>query len=214
MTSPMADGTWSKTPLPVSSAGEWLRALLRVSDDAAIRIAAHSCKSTLLSMCSKFGLEHSVRRTLGYHSCSRDKSLLIYSRESMSLPLRRLKEVIMAVRTGKFFPDKTRSGYFALGSVCEKNQPASDDDGSLDSESEEDDSPEEEERAVAEVVGPWRPQGATDSLIYARHKTSRCLHVLADEGGTHFRCGRTANANYLDEKPEFMYPACGVCLKL
>ena len=221
MTSPMADGSWSKTPLPVSSAGEWLRALLKVSDGAAVRIATHSCKSTLLSMCSKFGLEHSVRRMLGYHSCSKDKSLLVYSRDSMSLPLRRLREVIMAVRTDMFFPDKTRSGYFAPGSTCESNQPASDDDGSLDSESrgsesEEDDIPEEEEKAVAQVVGPWRPQEATDSLCYARHKTSRCLHVLADEGGTHFRCGRTANANYLrlDEKPEFVYPACGVCLKL
>ncbi|CAK9064419.1 unnamed protein product, partial [Durusdinium trenchii] len=219
MTSPMADGSWSKTPLPVSSAGEWLRALSKVSDGAAVRIATHSCKSTLLSMCSKFGLEHSVRRMLGYHSCSKDKSLLVYSRDSMSLPLRRLREVIMAVRTDMFFPDKTRSGYFAPGSTCESNQPASDDDGSLDSESrgsesEEGDIPEEEEKAVAQVVGPWRPQEATDSLCYARHKTSRCLHVLADEGGTHFRCGRTANANYLrlDEKPEFVYPACGVPL--
>ncbi|CAK9064420.1 unnamed protein product, partial [Durusdinium trenchii] len=219
MTSPMADGSWSKTPLPVSSAGEWLRALSKVSDGAAVRIATHSCKSTLLSMCSKFGLEHSVRRMLGYHSCSKDKSLLVYSRDSMSLPLRRLREVIMAVRTDMFFPDKTRSGYFAPGSTCESNQPASDDDGSLDSESrgsesEEDDIPEEEEKAVAQVVGPWRPQEATDSLCYARRKTSRCLHVLADEGGTHFRCGRTANANYLrlDEKPEFVYPACGVPL--
>ena len=182
MSSPMADGRWSKVPLPVSSAGDWLRSLLKVLEGSGVRVATHSCKSTLLSVCSKFGLDHKTRRMLGYHTCSREKSLLIYSRDALAMPLRKLVTVIRAIKDEQFFPDKTRSGYFAKDAECENNVPASDDDGSLDSgsrgsESEEDLEPERDEEAADQIAGPWRAGGANEDLSYARHKTSRCVSM-------------------------------------
>ena len=223
MPSPMQDGSWSKYPLLVSSAGDWLRSLLKASESLGTRIATHSCKATLLSMCAKFGIDHTNRRMLGYHTCSKDKSLLIYSRDSMASPLRKLGVVIQSIKDRKFFLDHTRSGYFAEDNDIEHAEPASDDDASADSESrdsesEEEQNPEqeEEEEVVEKVAGSWKPKQIDDDAVYVRHKTSRCLHVVADEGGTHLRCGRGLSSSYvrLGAKPGFVHPACQVCMKL
>ena len=187
------------------------------------RIATHSCKATLLSMCAKFGIDHANRRMLGYHTCSKDKSLLIYSRDSMASPLRKLGVVIQSIKDRKFFLDHTRSGYFAEDNDIEHAEPASDDDASADSESrdsesEEEQNPEqeEEEEVVEKVAGSWKPKQIDDDAVYVRHKTSRCLHVVADEGGTHLRCGRGLSSSYvrLGAKPGFVHPACQACMKL
>ena len=98
MTSPVQGGGWSRVPLPVGLAADWLRGLLKSDEDGAKRIATHS----------KSGIESSVRRLLGYHSHSMDQSVLMYSRDAMALPLRRLVSVIEAVRQRQFFRDHTR----------------------------------------------------------------------------------------------------------
>ena len=219
MTSPVQGGGWSRTPLPVSSGGDWLRSLLKVDDTGPKRVATHSCKSTILSMCAKFGIEGVHRRMLGYHSQSKDQSLLVYSRDAMSLPLRRMIAMIEAVRASKFFPDQTRSGYFAEGSDIQHNEPQSDDeasDSSRGSDSEEDRDHQDEENVAEQVLGKWAPEEPLEPTRYARHRTSRCIHAFADESGTHYKCGRVATGNYirLDSKPDFMFPICQGCFKV
>ena len=221
ITSPVQGGGWSKVPLPVGMAAEWLRGLLKCDEETAGRIATHSCKSTLLSMCAKFGVEGTMRRFLGYHSHSKDQSLLTYSRDAMALPLRRLGTVIEAIRNKQFFPDHTRSGYFAEDFQHQRHEGSSDDDGSddtgsRDSESEEDVDAEGEEIAVNKVVGTWAPPPEPHDSQYARHVTSRCIHLLSDEGGNHFKCGRSVSNRYkrLDAKPDFMHPVCQGCFRV
>ena len=219
MASPIQGGGWSKVPLPASSVGDWLRSLLKVEERGPRRVATHSCKSTILSMCAKFGIEGVHRRMLGYHSHSKDQSLLVYSRDAMALPLRKMVTMIECVRASKFFPDKTRSGYFAPDSDLQNNEPQSDDeasDTSRGSDSEEDRDHQEDEEVATKVVGTWAPEEASETKQYARHKTSRCIHAFADEGGTHFKCGRLASNSYmrLDAKPDFMFPVCQGCFKV
>lgn len=76
-------------------------------------IGAHSLKPTLLSWCAKYGLALSVRRRLGGHAKARDKSVLAYSRDELSEPMRLLQEVLQAVRDKRFDPDATRSGLWS-----------------------------------------------------------------------------------------------------
>ena len=219
LASPVQGGGWSKAPLPVGSGSDWLRALLKVSDQGPGRVATHSCKCTILSMCAKFGIEGAHRRMLGYHTHGKDKSLLIYSRDAMSAPLRKMVTMLEAVRGSKFFPDKTRSGYFAPDSDLRHNEPQSDSEGSdssRGSESEEERDAVEEERVAESVAGTWAPVEENITRSYARHKTSRCIHAVGDEGGTHFKCGRMVTHSYvrLETKPDFMFPVCQGCFKV
>ena len=112
MPSPAEGGGWSKVPVPVGSAASWLRGLIKVPSTGPKRVATHSCKVTLLSFCSKFGMGHGTRRLLGYHTSGKDRSLLIYSRDSMSGPLREMTAMIEEIRAGRFIPDASRSGFF------------------------------------------------------------------------------------------------------
>ena len=75
-------------------------------------LGSHSGKVTLLSWCSKFGLNPETRRKLGYHSKQGERSVNAYSRDLLAEPLRKLKVVEKAVGEGSFMPDATRSGYF------------------------------------------------------------------------------------------------------
>ena len=221
---PMQNGSWSKVPLSVGAASEWLRALVKAPSEGPSRVATHSCKTSLLSMCSKYGVDASSRRFLGYHSQNKDKSLLIYSRDSMSMPLRRLVEIIEAVRGQTLQPDQTRSGYFVDAARNEAaraidNDPSdngSDDTESRSSDSDEERDPGEDEQAADSVMGSWKPETANEGQAYVRHTTSRYIHVTADEGGAHLKCGRPITRSYarLTERPQFLYPACQGCFRL
>ena len=228
--SPVHRGGWAKVPLQVGAAGDWLRSLLKnhESRDGKYKIATHSCKTTLLSQAAKYGIDARSRRILGYHTASKDKSLVIYSRDEMSIPLRKLVGMVEAVKTHRFFPDRTRSGYLArAGDDDEGEQEEKKDDDPLSQESSSDTSDsgsefdedvvhEEEEAALDKLAGSWAPDVELGECIYIRHKTSRYLHLMLDEGGTHLRCGRTLNDRYtvLDSKPSFVHPACTACFKL
>ena len=218
---PVNGGGWSKTPLSVTAAGDWLRALLKVGNEQpedGARIATHSCKTTLLSMAARFGIDRGSRRLLGYHTASKDKSLVIYSRDELALPLRKLDEMIVAIREQVFLPDVSRSGSFPLGNHVSA-VPHDGDDASEassdDSEGEEDNNFEEDEKAVETVTGEWGPKHV-EGLVYVRNKTSRYIHIVADEGGASLKCGRMLSDKYmrLDKRPAFMHPACSTCCRL
>ena len=221
--SPQMGGGWSMMPLSVGAAADWLRSLVKVESNSKDRLATHSCKATMLSMAAKFGLDHSTRRLLGYHSSGRDQSLLTYSRDAMSAPLRKLTAMIAAVREQKFFPDATRSGYFPADEIpadasleVQSDDSGSDANSSRGSASEEEGNPDEDEAVVSELVGHWAPPATVGtSQGYARHRVSRCIHSLGDESGLNFTCGRVVSNRYviLLTKPAFMHPLCGGCFK-
>ena len=209
-------------PLSVGAAGDWLRSLLKIESVARDRVATHSCKATLLAMSAKYGIDYDSRRFLGYHSEGKDRSLLTYSRDAMSAPLRKLISMIMAIKNKQFYPDASRSGYFVPDQELppdaaeDCSDSASDGSSSRGSGSEEDCNHDEEEAVVAEMVGTWAPKG-TDApgQQFARHRVSRCIHTMSDESGTHFSCGRSVSNRYiiLLAKPSFMHPVCSGCFK-
>ena len=48
-----------------------------------------------------------------------------------------------------------------------------------------------------------------------RHRFSSMFHLVADEGGTHLKCGKPINSNYdlVKDEPKFVYPMCSVCFR-
>lgn len=116
---PGAGGGWSKVPVSCEVAGDWLRALVKdvPGRKSPVRIATHSCKSAILSMSAKFGMEPAARRFLGYHSAGKDRSMLTYNRDAMSWPVRLMEDMIQQINMGNFDPDASRSGYFPKGSA-------------------------------------------------------------------------------------------------
>ncbi|MEM1009483.1 MAG: hypothetical protein AAGJ35_10790, partial [Myxococcota bacterium] len=191
---PTETDAWSSVPLTASSAGSWLRALL--DGHSPEKLGTHSLKTTLLSWSAKFGLSVPDRRALGYHQVAGDTSVFTYSRDALAGPLRQLQRVLDAIKQGEFAPDQTRSGYF--------NQTANDNNDDTSSESsldEEDHDCEVDEKAIDAVAGVW--QGNANTLwtslaaVYFRHRSSRCIHILKDEAGNEFLCGRRISSAYI-----------------
>ena len=214
-------GRWASIPMSASSAAMWLRALVDgVDGPDPASLGTHSMKSTVLSWCAKYGLELSVRRALGYHMTSADRSVNIYSRDAMSYPLRQMQEVLHLIRRKQFHPDATRSGHFRgegadrRAAQVEEDLVESSSESSID---EEDHDQGMDEKAVDVIAGVWQGHKATPwmglSAVYFRHRTSRCIHVLRDESGNDFLCGRRIGQQFirLDKKPEFMHPVCAGC---
>ena len=114
---PKKQGGWYQRGVTASEASVWLRETLIADghDPASVAdVASHSLKATPLSIASKYGLGKGVRRMLGYHVGKDDWSLLTYSRDAMSSPLRMLDEVFESIRLNRFNPDATRSGRFNM----------------------------------------------------------------------------------------------------
>ena len=217
---PVKGGGFSKAPLKAGEASDWLRQILDKARPSKSHVdeGTHSLKATFLAWAARYGMSLSDRRLLGYHSASKDKSALTYSRDAASGPLRHLKEMVDAINSDVFKPDETRSGYFSRPQGVEAPQPegveSSSSESSADEESEDH---EAEEAAVEDIVGTWEPddiRGSEDGE-YFRHRVSRYLHRTADEGGSEFICGRKINVRYirLGKRPEFMYPSCSICFK-
>lgn len=222
---PAQGGGWTKVPMTCEVAGDWLRALLKEVPSPPhykARLATHSCKSSILSMASKYGMVPSARRFLGYHSAGRDSSMLVYSRDSMSWPLRLMEEMIESINSGVFCPDAGRGGHFVkkddgaddtskdvLSKECASTS------SSADSADEEEIQHSEDERAVEDVAGTWSKDIAADDMSFYRHPISRCIHVVSDEAGATFKCGRNITAAYLrcQSKPRFMHPTCSTCFR-
>ena len=75
-------------------------------------LTSHSFRTTFLAWLAKFGAKPSTRRILGYHSNSKDRMVLEYSRDALAGPLRELQHMLSMVSDGSFNPSATRSGYF------------------------------------------------------------------------------------------------------
>ena len=121
---------WIDEPLDVTSAGKWLRDLLRSEGHVLVDlIATHSLKATTLAWAAKFDLPLESRALLGYHVARELTSTLCYSRDAQAGPLRLLMQLIAAIREGRFLPDATRSGRLLDGplkdvrTVREEGQP-------------------------------------------------------------------------------------------
>eukprot|EP00435_Cladocopium_sp_Y103_P055304 s792_g18.t1 len=178
--------------------------------------------SPQLGGASKFGLDGLSRRLHGYHAENKDRSMLVYSRDGMADPLRKLSTMLRAIKSQQFFPDATRSGYFVADRIPEgaslqqeESDVGTEGGSSHGSISKEDQNFEEEEVVASEMVGEWSPQGDLPDRQYARHRTSRCIHMMADEAGSTLACGRTMSTRYVTllSKPAFMHPICGGCFK-
>ena len=221
---PAMGNTWTKIPLSVGAGSQWLRAPLNgVQHKSPTPLGTHSCKATLLSWASKWGMAHGPRRLLGYHSEGRDKSLLTYSRDGLAGPLRLLCNMLDDVKSGAFLPDSTRSGRFPQEEhrVEQRQEDAKSDASSSSSDGSDNESEidfESEETAITKVVGEWDP-GVSDlgdaEAQFARHKVSRCIHMMQDEAGNSFKCGRRMSNTYLllETKPTFMHPLCNTCFR-
>ena len=71
---------------------------------------SHSLKATLLVWASRYGMDENSRTLLGHHALPGD-SLACYSRDMLARPLRKLDKMLTDVRTRRFAPDSTRSGW-------------------------------------------------------------------------------------------------------
>ena len=104
---------WAAGSPKCAEANAWLRAFASSAGSTAEELKAmgtHSCKATLFSWCSKYGVRGEHRRILGGHAKPKELSMLEYSLDAMAGPLDSLAEVLAEVREGTFDPDATRSG--------------------------------------------------------------------------------------------------------
>ncbi|CAE7270056.1 SLC24A2 [Symbiodinium sp. CCMP2592] len=198
----LTTGHWASHPPSASVAAGWLRNVLRkcgFSEAQCSPIGTHSCKATCLSWCARFGIDSYDQRVLGYHTAPGDRSAQVYSRDAVSASVRVLEKVLAAIRSGTFVPDSTRSGYFPT-----KDDPNASYDyeasseASLDEEDAETDC-QELELALDGVVDGWceeAPKRELKAEHLVRNRSSRMLHLIADEGGTSLSCGRTCTKNY------------------
>ena len=106
-----SQGTWLEVSCSTTEARAWLVQLLaNIGHTEAATLGAHSCKATCLTWAAKYGLSNDTRTRLGNHN---DRgSAECYGRDTLAAPLRDLEACILAIRTGSFLPDVSRSGYF------------------------------------------------------------------------------------------------------
>ena len=218
---------WARVPITAGAAADWLRRILTGLrfDLSHINLGTHSAKTTTLSWMSKHGAALDIRQLLGYHSTG--GSVLVYSRDALSGPLRALNGVLTDIRLGRFLPDQTRSGYFPGRDAPEREEQSdlestssSDSEDSLDEEDNQEDMPLTESATDA-VVGEWSEHATVHSLglddepDMFRNVSTRYIHLVADESGDHFRCGRPVNSHYtkLEVAPKFLSPQCKQCFR-
>ena len=100
-------------------------------------------------MGGKAGLSRDNRRLLGGHAGPKDKSVIVYSRDSMAEPMRALEDLIVKIASDHFRPDETRSGRWVA--EASRTSPRNS-DGSSSTDSEGTSSESEEDAAeVAEA---------------------------------------------------------------
>lgn len=112
-----------------------------------------------------------------------------------------------------------------IQAMAEEEESESEDD--LESYSSSEDSVDEEfgaddlqldAEAENEIVPPWNQldddvRSDVFRMKLVRHRLSTMYHLVADEGGSHLKCGRviTTNFDVVDEEPQFVYPMCSTC---
>ena len=95
-----------------------------------------------------------------------------------------------------------------------------------DSEDSADEEDDLEDKSLVEastdcVAEPWDEHATIESLSLGtpatlfRNTSTRYIHIIADEAGSRFRCGREVTISYfqLAEKPKFCTPQCRQCFR-
>eukprot|EP00435_Cladocopium_sp_Y103_P026055 s4349_g6.t1 len=221
---------WHSLPLTAEAATNWLRNMLQSGeffDDKRLHsVGTHSCKATTLSWMAKWGTLVDTRRLMGYHVADRMSTMLIYGRDNTSSGLRELDEILRAIMAGDFVPDASRAGMFPHARdekerLAKQDESAFDghfsDSSSEDSADEDEPNHESHEQAENAVFGRWDGLVDVDRLpngaVYFRHPLSRTIHMVEDEAGSKFACGRDINRNYLSlpSRPQTLLPICKQC---
>ena len=140
---------------------------------------------------------------------------LLYSSDAAASPLSQFESVLAAVRSNVFRIDVTRSGYFM-------NAGPSDVFGVPDDEVQPDpkqgDSVNHSSTNSSSSSSGILAMRRTELMTWTerkRNKQTRYIHVIADEAGDRFRCGRTLSEAYiqLSSEPKFCTPQCKRCFK-
>lgn len=113
---PMDGGglNWGKRHMTSNEGSAFLRMAIGAEKSASRRISTHSLKSTSISWCSKFGVDEGTKALLARHLSAIKNPQALYSRDLLSPVLRAYDQVLAAIRTGMFQPDRTRSGMVCL----------------------------------------------------------------------------------------------------
>ena len=233
-----ADGQALEQSMVASEIGEFLRQSLGIQTMARNGTRSHSCKATLLSWLSKYGVPLPIRRLVGHHLDPSAKSAETYSRDAMSPAIRSVMEVLHSVKSGSFQPDATRSGRFnaqpdqsdgrcdgeeSEGSYqmpfTESERLGGDSDGTATDTSS--DASSEKASEIDDATTLWellRPEHrpvlleVSPKLGKFVHKLSRVIH-LRKEGAERFLCGHVLNHRYDEHRqtPSAECPRCTTC---
>ena len=106
----LAAAQWSDRPLTSEEGAEFIRRILCAPKTAERRLSTHSCKSTLLSWTAKYGLSDNARAVLARHMSCVSATTAVYSRDLLSPILRELENMLQAIRSAMFHPERSRSG--------------------------------------------------------------------------------------------------------
>ena len=237
----LRNGLWAQRPMTTSEGTQILRELLQETGSSVEGISTHSLKTTLLSWAAKAQMDISDRRLLGHHVDPSTVSPLTYSRDALAGPLEKLWQIVCRVKEGRFLPDESRaaralknislnSGQVSAQSEvhnCEihmTEQVASTECTdpvvySSDSEcrksssdlSDVSDVPDDDEEAalIASISIQREVAGDLDNVYINR--SSGLGHMMLDDAGVKFICGRTYTEAY-KSACNIRYPV-HMCLK-
>ena len=107
-----ADGALGNKPMASSYAANWLKgtlAKLGVDKVGGEEIGSHSCRATLQSWLSRWGMAPSARRALAHHLKPGDRMGVVYSRDHLVGPLGGVVRMIDAIKAKQWDPDNVRS---------------------------------------------------------------------------------------------------------
>ena len=160
---------------------------------------------------------------MGYHVADKMSTMLIYGKDNTSAGLRLLDEIIMKIRLEEFLPDVPRAGMFPKDSSSQQVG-ISGDPETLPVESSSEDSADESgpdheahEKAQEHVLGRFDSgvdvAALPDESVYFRHAMSRMIHIVEDESGERFGCGKKIEGGYtkLSARPVTLIPICKQC---
>eukprot|EP00435_Cladocopium_sp_Y103_P029872 s2092_g7.t1 len=210
-----AEGEALDQAMSATEIGAFLRLILRIPEAPRNEVRSHSCKASVLSWMSKFGVPLHLRRLIGHHIDPAARSTETYSRDCLAPGLRAESEVITAIAQGRFAPDLTRSGRFILpprvsqddGDEADSEKsyefPFSDNEDFTDSSS-DDAASEEVAESIDDSTTLWellRPELRSklvriDTKLECFVHAVSCVVHLKKHEGQRFLCGRVHNSRY------------------
>jgi hypothetical protein len=229
----LCDGQFGIGRMTTGAVSQWVDFFIVKAGVPAGNYGTHSGKATLLSWAAKAALSRATRRMLGSHADPRDKSMLEYSRDALAGPMAELAKLLLQIRDGRFLPDKTRSGRWAVASASkpvhtkadgQATSPTSVVDSSSSSEDESSSSGEEErarsrelqESAAEQLAASTsaeltaRPEFPCEGVL--RNADTGTLHRASQSGSPATGCGYVFAmhaAERLEAWPEEAWPVCG-----